>query len=267
MPQVYDRPEDLDYLHKKLYEIYEKFMDPMMTKDLLYEIMEENFKKMREEVYQGDPVVQFASALEERLMKYSSIKPNERYKAIVIVGGIILPPTGEEEKKILHEFIHHLDIMRFPELAIALNYPPAFVPNVNVRVFFSSYFSCLYEAMCYLTTIRMSDVIKIEKYEAFKFFHDSMNKANTIDSKIVTSMLYTILKDKNDFPDPLHVLSKYGKQTLRSVCKELGLKYADDDLLRVIEKIKSDMEFMKTNFDIEVFIMSYNGSLKPLKSF
>jgi hypothetical protein len=45
MPQVYDRPEDLDHLHKKFYEIYEKFMDPMMAKDLLYEIMEENFKK------------------------------------------------------------------------------------------------------------------------------------------------------------------------------------------------------------------------------
>jgi hypothetical protein len=222
---------------------------------------------MREEVYQGDPVVQFASALEERLMKYSSIKSNERYKATVIVGGIILPPTGEEKKKILHEFIHHLYIMRFPELAIALNYPPAFVPNVNVRVFFSSYFSCLNEVMCYLTTIRMSDVIKIERYEAFKFFHDSMNKANTIDSKITASMLYTLLKDKNDFPDPLYVLSRYGKPTLSSFYKKLGLKYTDNELLRVIEKIKSDIGFMRTNFDIEVFIMSYDGSLKLSKGF
>jgi hypothetical protein len=99
IPPVYNRPEDLDHLHKKMYEIFRKFMDPMMTKDLLYEIMEENFKEKREEVYKGIPVVGFWSVLEERLMNYSSIKPNERYKAAVSVGGIILPPTRKENEK------------------------------------------------------------------------------------------------------------------------------------------------------------------------
>jgi hypothetical protein len=273
IPPVYDSPEDLDHLNKKLHEEVGKrtITEESSVNDLLYKVWRKNFEELKKSIYQGDSGVLVGAALEERLLRYSSINPSERYKATVVEAGIIIPPAGEEKEKFLHESVHILYFECFPELAVALAYPAAFVPSEDVRVLISGYFTYLAEAMSYFTTIRMSDVIKIKREKAWKFFHDGMNKAPQIDSKLTKSMVYTICKDNHNFLDPLYVLSRYGPSTLRIYFNVLGLKAtrAVEQLLieRLIERIKSDLKFMRTNFDIEVYRMLYDGSLKPLKVF
>jgi hypothetical protein len=195
------------------------------------------------------------SELEERLMKYSSINLNEKYKATVVEAGIIILPTEEkeEEKIALHEFIH-MFLFYYecsPELAIAVNFPPAFVRDEPTRVLLSSYFSYLNEAMAYFTTIRMSDVIKIGRNEAWKFFYDNMNESYTKGSKLVELMLHTMYNDSHNFLDPLYVLSRYGSKTLNIYFNNmLGIKFSVDERSKIRENIISCLRFMRKNFEI-----------------
>jgi hypothetical protein len=212
IPPVYDSLEDFDNLYRRL------SLDSESSES---EIDKFSYQLYRKSLEEDGSLLLFGVVLDERLEKYASINLSERYKAKVLVAGIILPPSGEEKTKFLHESIHALYIECFPEFAITINYPPALVGNEATRILIRHYFEYLNEATTWLTTIRMSDVIKLKREEAWKLFYGVMNRRHPSDSKIIKSMVDTIFRDNHDFLDPLEVLLTYGLSSLRIYLKEL----------------------------------------------
>jgi hypothetical protein len=262
IPPVY-YSMDFDYLYNKLSKknLLHKIKNKLLHKK------DRDYFEMKEILHIGGSLTLLRLELDKRLTKYLPIDPRKRYEVIIVEAGIIIPTNEEKEKKFFHECIHLLYYERSPELAIAMEYPAAFVKNNDQRLLLGDFFIFLNEAMTYFTSIMMSDIIKIEKNEAWKFFYDSMKKASPFSSKVVTSMLNTIYKENeknNNFLDHLRVLKKYGPDLLDIYLSELGAKTTSEFRLRMIEKIISDLNFMKRNFEIKLYRMLYDGSLKPL---
>lgn len=261
LPFVYDNFEDIDNLYSKLVEKLFKgkytYYDLIEDKECL-QSLRESARKGEESAYCYFPL------LEDRLMQYSFIVPNEKYRAAIFEVGILISPKNEEKNvHFLHEGIHLLYLERFPELPIMTNYPPAFVPNESVRCLFASYYYHLHEAMTYLTTIRLSDIVGMKRKEAWKFFYDIMSKLGRRSAQVIKYMVMLLDNEKHDFLDPLKILKKHGPSTIRAYLKEFGFKvYNEQSLAR---KLVSDLTFMRNNFDIELFRMYPDGSIEKLE--
>lgn len=261
-PPVYETIEDTAKIHRRLNALIDR---KAVEGDKLFERSVDSDKWIKSTLHDGGAMNIISADYDRRLLKPGNIYANERYWANVYEMGVFVPSPINRNITSLHELIHCNYVENHPEIPLVLNFPKALFTDESTRIINASYFANLNESLCWLATIKSSELAGVKEKVVRKNFKDSMKKAGNLNSQLVSKMVGILSPEREYAPDMVDVVQRRGVPLYRAYIEAFDLGHlSNNNIENFNHNNLQTIDFMRKNFDISVYRIEYDGSLTDM---